>query len=1313
MVGRGARRELRPEEFPTIEAVDESRYLSGRILEEWDKEVKLHGHSGAKLWRVVGKVFGRQYTIAGFWYLLESCFKMGEGLTLGYLLQWFQDPNATKREGFLWALGVSICVAMHAILHHVVFLQGMRTGTQIRVAFIAAIYRKCLNLSVSNASSTGLIVNLVSNDVQRFEDAGPFAHYAWIAPVELAMALYLMYIQISWAAFPAIGSLLLVIPMQTAFAAQFAKLRKKLVVFRDDRIKTISDMLGGIMVVKLYAWEIPFIKKIDELRNTELRYIKKASVLRAINEALYFASSSLTSLFAFVTYFLMGGLLTPAKVFTCLVYLSNVRLTVTNFFPKALQFTSESRISLQRIEAFLALPDMETEEAHHKQVEFIDTLNDPTIMVAVRNGTFAWAGGVQSLENKEVVHQTLEEAAEQVRPILNNIDLTVRKGQVIGVCGPVGAGKSSLLNALLGEMYSSPETKLGLRSRRLAYCSQNPWILTGTIKENILFGRPFEETWFWEVIRACAMERDVSRFANGIDTVIGERGVTLSGGQRARLALARAVYYNADIYFLDDPLSAVDANVGRHLFEKCINGILKDKARVLVTHQLQYIQGCDHVVVMEGGRIAGEGSFAEVMNTKDSVFASALKDFAEKPADMDKSLEDEEDILAPESPSVSVDTNTTSVVPSARPKAEDGKKAKTPDATDAHTEMSKETLTVGSISGDAYYKYFSSGSSVLTTVTLIIMLIAGEAIMDVGNWWLSRWSQSNEEGKRNATNAWVFTIFVFVTVVVSMFRALLFFFVSWRAGKVLFQKMVASVFKVQMSFFQNNPHGRLMNRFSKDINLLDEMLPQTFFDFIQCAFMVVGTLVISVVVIPYLLVLVPFIALAFYFLRTAYIETSRQIKRIEAVTRSPVYSSFPSTIEGLSTVRAFSAERQFEDRFVNLQNDNTSKYFMFLSCARWLGFRLDVGSALFLAVIAFAAVGLRDSMGLRPGLIGLLLSYVLQLTGLLQWCVRQSAEVENYMVSVERVLEYTDLPPEETEEDIKRSRAVHAATNGQPPESWPSGGEVKLSGMSLTYPGTAKPVLRGITKTIPAGTKVGIVGRTGAGKSSFLQALFRIVNPTPEGCVVIDGIKTSDVCLQDLRSRISIIPQEPFCFKGNLRFNVDPFGTVPDDVIWKVLGVVELKDRVANGPGKLDAEVAENGGNWSVGERQLICLARAILRNTKLIVMDEATSAVDLRTDALLQSAIRDGMFADATVLTIAHRLNTVIDYDHIMVLDDGCLVESGTPFELLAKDASVEDAWFARMVEDMGEDARAHLRKVAEEKEMLRRDREAGVLTE
>ncbi|KAL5033223.1 hypothetical protein BDV3_000232 [Batrachochytrium dendrobatidis] len=1272
LIRRGAKRTIEPSDFPCVEDDDESQRLSSAVLEAWAEQQRLHGKN-ASLGKALWKVFWLPFSIAGMTYLIESMIQIAQGVVLGHLLQWFQDPTSDTKQGCLFAMGLAICVFGQGVLHHVDFFYAMRTGMQVRVSLIAAIYRKCLALSISNTSSTGLIINLVSNDVQRFEDASVFAHFVWVGPIQTMVVFYVVYLEIGLAAIAAIGALLLMIPLQSQFARQFAKLRRITVELRDERIKNISDMLSGIMIVKLYAWETPFVAKINSIRDAELKQIRKASILKSLNEGIFFVSITILELFAFITFFLINGVFTSSRVFTVITYLQSVRLTMTNFFPKAIQFTSESLISLKRIKDFLSLSEINQDSDSTETEAFLESLNDPRIMIAIQNASFNW-GDANGLDSNV--------SSKPNREILSDITLRVRKGELVGVCGPVGSGKSSLINAILGEM-NCTGGKVGLRSRKIGYATQTPWIVTGTIKDNILFGQPYNAVHFAKVLQASALARDLDRLPDREQTVIGERGVTLSGGQRARLSLARTLYYDADIYILDDPLSAVDTAVGRHLFDEALRGLMKDKAVLLVTHQLQHIQVCDTVVLLEDGKVVRTGSYNDVVATNTN-FAMTMREhaasdnFSEAPDD----VEDTSSLIQDASQNESIRLRKNKALHDAL--LEDSPVTQ---------ELAKEEVAKGTVSSEVYFKYFKSGSNMFTMVLMIIAMVLGQVTIQLADWWLSNWSSHSETEQREQVFPIIFAFLAVFSLFIALGRAVWFFLICLKAGKVSFTDMLHAVFRSPMQFFQSNPHGRLMNRFSKDIALMDEMLPWTFFDFLQCFFSIIGALVLSIIIIPYTLILMPFLAVIFIFLRKYFLATSRQIKRIEALTRSPVYSNIPSTLEGLSTIRAFGAQTRTQNQFFAIQNENTRIFFAFLSSSRWLGFRLDMLALVFLTIVAFAAVLLRGPLGLRSGLVGLMLTNILQLTGLLQWAVRQSAEVENLMVSPERVFEYAALPPEAPEK-----------TSVVPSEHWPEHGDIKISNMSMTYPAmdaSNEPptrVLSDISIHFEPGVKVGIVGRTGAGKSSFLQALFRIVEPSPAGAIVIDGIKTSELGLMDLRSRISIIPQEPFCFKGTLRFNLDPFGRYTDDHLWSVLDAVELKPVVVSIGEKLDAPVSENGSNWSVGERQLICLARAILRDTRLIVMDEATSAVDMRTDQLIQRTIRSegGLFSNATVLTIAHRLNTVIDYDKILVLDEGKVVEYGTPYALLDKDVSEPGAWFARMVAEMGSEAQDGLVSIA-----------------
>ncbi|KAJ1534422.1 Multidrug resistance-associated protein 4 [Nowakowskiella sp. JEL0078] len=752
-------------------------------------------------------------------------------------------------------------------------------------------------------------------------------------------------------------------------------------------------------------------------------------------------------------------------------------------------------VSFSRIQEFLSLPEItqseekiNAEEAFLNKFDSESALNETKTMIAIENCSFGWPS-----TNGE----------SNPTPTLQNICFKLRANEIVGICGQVGSGKTSLLHAVLDEMekingesavrrrFSDGKESAG--NVKIAYVSQSPWITSGSIKENILFGSEFSEKWFWEVIRACALDTDLDIFPNRENTVIGERGVTLSGGQRARLSLARAVYYNADIYLLDDPLSAVDTKVGRHLFENCINGILRDKARLLVTHQLQFNRDCDSVLLLEGGKITAFGDFQTVINTEDSKFAAVLRNFSQNINKSEKIVDEIDSIQSSEI--IEENESKKDIVDDWEPSQELSRRI-----------PRKETLG-------------------WTFMQTILPLELASYIFPM-----------------------VFAILVVGITAMSNGRTLLFYYVSLKSSRRLFSLMLDAVIRSPMSFFQFNPHGRLMNRFSKDINLVDEMLPGTFFDFAQSSFMVLGTLILSVIVIPWVIIAIPVITILFYFIRRYFMSTSRQIKRIESITRSPVYSSFPATLEGLSTIRAFDAES-----------------------------RLDVMSECFVFFVSFLSVVLRQSLNLTPGIVGLLLSYTLQIIALLQWSVIQSAEIENMMVSVERVLEYTKLEPE-----------APPHTDIQPPETWPDCGDINIHSMSLTYPLSTKPALNSITVHLKPGQRCGIVGW--------------LVEPEPSsGAIFIDGIDTSTIGLTDLRSRISIIPQEPFCFRGTLRFNIDPFARYSDEELWKALDAVELKHVVEAMPEKLDAYVTENGGNWSFGERQLICLARAILRSVILL----------------------------------------------------------------------------------------------------------------
>ncbi|KAG0330085.1 hypothetical protein BG004_002186, partial [Podila humilis] len=928
------------------------------------------------------------------------------------------------------------------------------------------------------------------------------------------------------------------------------------------------------------------------------------------------------------------------------------------------------------------------------------------------------------------------------RAILNSINLTLRRDELLAIVGPVGCGKSSFCMALLQEMpLVSGSFALAKQERgrvTMSYSAQSPWIFAGTIKSNILFGSHFDQGRYDRVIKACELTRDLTMFPQGDATVIGEKGVTLSGGQRARVSLARAAYRDSDVYILDDPLSAVDPKVGRALFENCINGLLKGKARVLVTHQLQYIKDCETVIVLEQGKVTHTGRVDQVMQEEVVVekviddgesiqsiktrakFVDVLREFAKKAPQ----VEDDEvlvlagsqggdgaggDIKATEGSGEflkRVKTNKSNAASTIGDDYDNGE--------EAEKNLTVEEVQEGDTPMSVYYGFFRMGSSAFRLSLCVLSLAAAQSIMVAGDFFLTTWAKADAVEQRRSYYPTVFGCYVLATVIMTLSRSFLFFYCVSESSRKIFSAMLDALLKTGIDFFHANPHGRVLNRFSKDMANCDEMLPYTFFDAVQIVFMLFGSVVVVCIVNAWIVIAIPFLFAGFIGLRAVYIKTSRQVKRIDSMTRSPIYSQLSETLDGLTSVRAFGVGERFMGRFVEAQEANGRAFFAYLICARWLGFRLDAVSALFLGVTAVACVAVRDTQ--QAALVGLALNYVTQLSGELQWAVRQSVEAAILMVSVERMMEYAAVKPEESSRRRFNPDGSSAVPNG-----WPAEAKVSFKDMSLTYPRGDGPVLKNITLDFKAGEKIGIVGRTGAGKSSLIGALFRLVEtttgePAERGGIIIDGIDISKIGMHDLREKMAIIPQEPFLFRGSLRFNLDPIGKHQDADIWAALEAAELKRMVEGLEGGLDAAVDDNGKNFSIGERQLLSLARAVLRRSKIIVMDEATANVDLQSDRMIQKAIHS-QFEGATVFTIAHRLNTVIgDYDRILVLDQGEVMEFGEPWELLDVPAGVEtkpdratgqmgQGWLRRMVADTGAENEAALRLVAKEQWERRRN--------
>ncbi|XP_031216906.1 multidrug resistance-associated protein 4 [Mastomys coucha] len=1257
----GHKRRLEEDDMFSVLPEDRSKHLGEELQGYWDKEVLRAKKDARKpsLTKAIIKCYWKSYLVLGIFTLIEESTRVVQPIFLGKIIDYFEkydpDNSVALHTAYGYAAVLSLCTLILAILHHLYFYHVQCTGMRLRVAMCHMIYRKALRLSNSamGKTTTGQIVNLLSNDVNKFDQVTIFLHFLWAGPLQAIAVTILLWVEIGISCLAGMAVLVILLPLQSCIGKLFSSLRSKTAAFTDARIRTMNEVITGMRIIKMYAWERSFADLITNLRKKEISKILGSSYLRGMNMASFFIANKVILFVTFTTYVLLGNEISASHVFVAMTLYGAVRLTVTLFFPSAIERGSEAVVSIRRIKNFLLLDELPQRKVQEP--------SDGKAIVHVQDFTAFWDKALDS-------------------PTLRGLSFTARPGELLAVVGPVGAGKSSLLSAVLGEL--PPTSGLVSVHGRIAYVSQQPWVFSGTVRSNILFGKKYEKERYEKVIKACALKKDLQLLEDGDLTVIGDRGATLSGGQKARVNLARAVYQDADIYLLDDPLSAVDAEVGKHLFQLCICQALHEKITILVTHQLQYLKAASHILILKDGEMVQKGTYTEFLKSGVD-FGSLLK----------KENEEAEPSPAPGTPTLRNRTFSEASIwsqQSSRPSLKDG----APEGQDAENTQAvqpEESRSEGRIGFKAYKNYFTAGASWFFIIFLVLLNMAGQVFYVLQDWWLSHWA--NKQGALNNTKnsngnvtetldlSWYLGIYTGLTAVTVLFgiaRSLLVFYVLVNASQTLHNRMFESILKAPVLFFDRNPIGRILNRFSKDVGHMDDLLPLTFLDFIQTLLLVVSVIAVAAAVIPWIIIpLVP-LSIIFLVLRRYFLETSRDVKRLESTTRSPVFSHLSSSLQGLWTIRAYKAEERCQELFDAHQDLHSEAWFLFLTTSRWFAVRLDAICAIFVIVVAFGSLVLAKT--LDAGQVGLALSYALTLMGMFQWSVRQSAEVENMMISVERVIEYTNLEKEAPWECKKR-----------PPPGWPHEGVIVFDNVNFTYSLDGPLVLKHLTALIKPREKVGIVGRTGAGKSSLISALFRLLEP--EGKIWIDKILTTEIGLHDLRKKMSIIPQEPVLFTGTMRKNLDPFNEHTDEELWKALEEVQLKEAIEDLPGKMDTELAESGSNFSVGQRQLVCLARAILKKNRILIIDEATANVDPRTDELIQQKIRE-KFAQCTVLTIAHRLNTIIDSDKIMVLDSGRLREYDEPYVLLQNPESL----FYKMVQQLGKGEAAALTETAKQ---------------
>uniref|UniRef100_A0A452TJZ6 Multidrug resistance-associated protein 1 n=1 Tax=Ursus maritimus TaxID=29073 RepID=A0A452TJZ6_URSMA len=1237
---RGYRQPLESTDLWSLNKEDTSEQVVPVLVKNWKKEwgsqVDVNEEAEVlivkspqkerepSLFKVLYKTFG-PYFLMSFLFKDFSLVRVRQApivlslLPYRLLINFVNDQKAPDWQGYFYTvlLFVSACLQT-LVLHqyfHICFVSGMR----IKTAVIGAVYRKALVItnSARKSSTIGEIVNLMSVDAQRFMDLATYINMIWSAPLQVILALYLLWLNLGPSVLAGVAVMILMVPLNAVMAMKTKTYQVAHMKSKDNRIKLMNEILNGIKVLKLYAWELAFKDKVLAIRQEELKVLKKSAYLAAVGTFTWVCTPFLVALSTFAVYVTVdkNNILDAQKAFVSLALFNILRFPL-NILPMVISSIVQASVSLKRLRIFLSHEELEP-----------DSIERRPIKDGVCIGSLC--------------------------PLCHfSITFSIPEGSLVAVVGQVGCGKSSLLSALLAEM-DKVEGHVAVKGS-VAYVPQQAWIQNDSLRENILFGRQLQERYYNAVIEACALLPDLEILPSGDRTEIGEKGVNLSGGQKQRVSLARAVYCDSDIYLFDDPLSAVDAHVGKHIFENVIGpkGMLRNKTRLLVTHSISYLPQVDVILVMTGGKISEMGSYQELL-ARDGAFAEFLRTYAS--GEQEQAEHDDGRVLVlccsclPAQGFHLVDTMCLGF-----PRQLSNSSSYSGDVGRHHTstaELQKAGAKNEDVKLSVYWDYMKAIGLFISFLSIFLFLCNNVAAL-ASNYWLSLWTDDPiVNGTQEHTKV---RLSVYGALGISQGISVFGYSMAVSIGGIFASRrlhvdLLQNVLRSPMSFFERTPSGNLVNRFSKELDTVDSMIPQVIKMFMGSLFSVIGACIIILLATPIAAIIIPPLGLIYFFVQ---VRGGVSVRRQKTVSRSPVYSHFNETLLGVSIIRAFEEQERFIRQSDLKVDENQKAYYPSIVANRWLAVRLEcVGNCIVLFAALFAVIS-RHS--LSAGLVGLSVSYSLQVTTYLNWLVRMSSEMETNIVAVERLKEYS-----ETEKE-----APWRVEEMTPPSDWPQVGRVEFRDYGLRYRENLDLVLKNINITIDGGEKVGIVGRTGAGKSSLTLGLFRI-NESAEGEIIVDNINIAKIGLHDLRFKITIIPQDPVLFSGSLRMNLDPFSRYSDEEVWTSLELAHLKDFVSGLPDKLNHECAEGGENLSVGQRQLVCLARALLRKTKILVLDEATAAVDLETDDLIQSTIRT-QFEDCTVLTIAHRLNTIMDYTRVIVLDKGEIRECGQPSALL-----------------------------------------------
>ncbi|XP_057725546.1 ABC transporter C family member 3-like [Arachis stenosperma] len=1234
LVSLGKKKTLDLEDVPLLDKRDSVVEIFPTFREKVEADCGAINHiTTLKLVKLLVLSAWKEILFTAFLALLNALASYVGPYLIDAFVQYLDGQRVYENQGYVLVSAFFLSNLVQSLSQRHWFFRLQQVGIRIQALLVTMIYNKALTLSCQSKQghTSGEMINFMTVDAERVGTFTWYMHDLWRVALQIVLALLILYKSVGLASIAAFVATVVVMLVNVPLGKMQQKFQKNLMDSKDTRMKATSEILRNMKILKLQGWEMKFLSKINELRKAEEGWLKKSVYNSAISAFVFWIAPSFVSVVTFGTCMVMGIPLESGKILSALATFRILQGAIYNL-PETISAIVQTKVSLDRISSFLRLGDLQSDVVEKLPLGTSDKA------IEVTNGNFSWD-------------------PSSPNTTLKNINFEVFHGMRVAVCGTVGSGKSTLLSCILGEVPKVSGTLKVCGTK--AYVAQSPWIQSGKIEDTILFGKEMDKEKYEKVLEACSLKKDLEILSFGDQTIIGERGINLSGGQKQRIQIARALYQDSDIYLFDDPFSAVDAHTGSHLFKECLLGLLRSKTVIYVTHQVEFLPAADLILVMKDGKITQCGKYADLLNNG--------TDFMELVGAHKKALstlDSDEGKISNEISTLEQDSDfPISQGGEEEEEKKDEQNGKTGNKGDEAKGqlVQEEERESGRVGFSVYWQYITMayGGALVPFILLAHTLFQ---VLQIGsNYWMAWATPISQDVEPPVSETTLIAVYIALAVASSfciLARTTLFATALCKTATIIFNKMHFCIFRAPMAFFDSTPSGRILNRASTDQSSVDTEVPYQFASFVFPLIQLVGIIaVMSQAAWQVFIVFIPVITISIWY-QQYYLPAARELSRLVGVCKAPIIQNFSETISGTPTIRSFDQQSRFQEKNLKLIDRYSRPEFNSAAASEWLCFRLDILSSIIFAFSLIFLISIPEGF-IDPGLAGLSVTYGLNLTTINAWVIWSLCSLENNIISVERILQYTSIP----------SEPPLVVEENRPDPSWPSHGEVNIHDLQVRYAPHLPLVLHGLTCTFRGGWRTGIVGRTGSGKTTLIQTLFRIVEPTA-GEVVIDGINISSIGLHDLRSRLSIIPQDPTMFEGTVRNNLDPLEEYTDEQIWEALDKCQLGDEVRKKEGKLDSPVSENGENWSMGQSQLVCLGRVLLKKSKVLVLDEATASVDTATDNLIQQTLRLH-FTESTVITIAHRITSVLESDMVLLLHQGLIEEYDSPSKLLEDKSS------------------------------------------